>query len=182
MNGGRSFSPQATDVQAVAAIGAVIFAGTWKHGVFASRDGGATFQHQAGFPSNDIRSVCVVNRGKDSVVYAATARDGVCRSQDRGASWTALGPGRDFFWSLSADEERVYAVSLEKAIYIGRRTGRNPGKSYSTRMMPTASRVTLTEDGSQSRHRPGPTTLKILESRGSASRCRAGRNYLLCCI
>ncbi|MDD9927251.1 MAG: hypothetical protein OXR03_15615 [Rhodospirillaceae bacterium] len=117
LNGGRSLSPQATDVQAVAAIGAVIFAGTWKHGLFVSRDGGATFQHQAGFPSNDIRSVRVVSRGKDSVVYAATARDGVFRSHDRGASWTALGPGRDFFWSRSADEERVYAVSLETAIY-----------------------------------------------------------------
>ena len=117
MNGGRSLSPQATDVQAVAAIGAVIFAGTWKHGLFVSWDGGATFQHQAGFPSNDIHSVRVDNRRKDSVVYVATARDGVFRSQDRGRSWTAQGLGRDFFWSLSADEEREYAVLLEKAIY-----------------------------------------------------------------
>ena len=117
MNGGSSLSPQATDVQAVAAIGKVVFAGTWKHGLFVSRDSGARFQRQTDFPSSDIRSFRVVGTGPDKVIYAATTRDGVFRSSDSGVTWSPLGPGRDFFWSLSADDKHVYAVSLEKAVY-----------------------------------------------------------------
>lgn len=120
LNGSRPLSPEATDVQAVAAAGAeVVLAGTWKHGLFISRDGGSSFQPHGTFPSRDIRDFRVVSRTSGDVVYAATARQGVFRSLDMGKSWKAMGPNSDFFWSLSgtADGRDLFAVSLEKSIY-----------------------------------------------------------------
>ncbi len=120
LNGGASLSPEATDVQAVAVVGGdVVLAGTWKHGLFVSRDSGGTFERHAGFPSSDIRDFHVIADGGGAVVYAATARDGVFLSTDAGETWRSLGPGRDFFWSLAGlrDGRAVYAVSLEKAVY-----------------------------------------------------------------
>ena len=127
LNEGRSLSAQASDVQAVASIGReVVFAGTWKHGLFISRNGGVRFERQARFPSSDIRDFLVRTEGTAKVIYAATARDGVFRSRDEGRTWEPLGPGRDFIWSLSTprDGSSLYAVSLEKSIHrLARKTG-----------------------------------------------------------
>lgn len=127
LNEGRSLSAQASDVQAVASIGReVVFAGTWKHGLFISRNGGMRFERQARFSSSDIRYFLVRTEGTSKVIYAATARDGVFRSRDEGRTWEPLGPGRDFIWSLSAsrDSSSLYAVSLEKSIHrLARKTG-----------------------------------------------------------
>lgn len=124
LNDGRSVSPRASDVQAVAALGGVILAGTWKHGLFVSRDGGASFKPAPALPSKDVRGLLVVG-GEDPIIYTATARDGVFRSEDRGQSWRSIGPGQDFFWSLAHKEDQLFAVSLEKATY---RCDRDAGK------------------------------------------------------
>lgn len=120
LNGGAPLSPEATDVQAVAAVGEdIVLAGTWKHGLFISTDKGESFSWAAGFPSNDIRDFHVSTAQGEAVVYAATARNGIFSSSDSGKTWNSLGPSKDFFWSVTAsgDGDIVYAVSLESATF-----------------------------------------------------------------
>jgi len=178
LNEGRSLSPQASDVQAVAAIGGkVVFAGTWKHGLFISRDGGKRFERHPRFPSTDIRSFLATTESAGSVNYAAIARDGVFRSRDKGMNWDSIGPGNDFFWSLSASRESgsLYAVSLEKSIY---RLARNSASwekifdqedSYGLAVGPAGQRLAIQRG-------PGPTCLKMPVRLGSDWRCRNARN------
>ncbi len=113
-NGNRPLAPMATDVQAVAAVSAdLLLAGTWKHGLYVSRDGGRSFTRAAGFPSADIRDL----QTKGGKIYAATARHGIFASKDQAKSWTALGPGKDFFWSISVARRALYASSPETGVH-----------------------------------------------------------------
>ena len=51
LNGNRPLAPEASDVQAVAAFSRdVLLAGTWKQGLYISRDDGASFARHADFP------------------------------------------------------------------------------------------------------------------------------------
>ena len=113
-NGNKPLHPKATDVQAVLAVSKqVMLAGTWKHGLYISRNGGQSFDRISGFPSADIRDLQLA----DGVIYAATARHGVLASSDVGRTWKALGPGDDFLWSLTVAGDDVFANSPEKAVY-----------------------------------------------------------------
>ncbi len=113
LNGNRSLAPDATDVQAVVAFSSkILLAGTWKHGLYISRDGGRQFFPVAEFPSSDIRDLQVADR----VIYAATGRQGVFASDDQGKSWKAVGPGEVFFWSLTASKDQLVASSPEQGV------------------------------------------------------------------
>ena len=69
LNSNKPLNGQATDVQAVAAVDANIYlAGTWKHGLFRSSDGGASFS-PVSFPSKDVRGFAVTDSG---VIFAAS--------------------------------------------------------------------------------------------------------------
>lgn len=113
-NDNAPLSPEATDVQAVAAVSAdLLLAGTWKYGLYVSRDGGGSFARVAGFPGADIRDLQVAG---DSI-YAATPRYGILVSTDEAKSWTPIGPNNEFFWSLSTDGDALYASSLESGVF-----------------------------------------------------------------
>lgn len=125
LNGGRPLAAPATDVQAVAyGPDGHVLAGTWKNGLFLSRDGGARFEAQASFPSKDIRDLRAVP-DDPSVIYAATGRDGLFKSEDGGLQWRSLGQKGTFFWSLtlSPSGDAVYAVSLQKKVLRSRDGG-----------------------------------------------------------
>lgn len=114
LNGNRPLGSKATDVQAVAVVSkAILLAGTWKHGLYRSRDGGQEFVRLSNFPSRDIRDLQIA----DGVIYAATGRDGVFSSKDVGESWRALGPGKDFLWSLTAAGGELFASSPETGVF-----------------------------------------------------------------
>jgi uncharacterized protein len=114
LNSNKSLHPKATDVQAVLAVSKqVILAGTWKHGLYVSRNGGENFKQIKPFPSSDIRDLQMAN----GVIYAATARYGVHVSTDAGRSWKPLGPGDDFLWSLTVAGNNLFASSPEKAVF-----------------------------------------------------------------
>ena len=114
LNGGKAVSPAATDVQAVAyGPNGQILAGTWKQGLYVSRDDGAGFERVTDFPETDIRDLLVVP-GNTQVIYAATGRRGLFASEDDGQSWQPLGPDKTFVWSLalsSANTAALYAAS-----------------------------------------------------------------------
>jgi uncharacterized protein len=116
LNGNKSLHPKATDVQAVLAVSKkVLLAGTWKHGLYVSRNSGQSFEQVKPFPSSDIRDLQML----DGVLFAATARHGVHASTDTGRSWKPLGPGDDFLWSLTVASNNLFASSPEKAVYEG---------------------------------------------------------------
>ncbi len=113
-NGNAPLSANATDVQAVAAVSPdLLLAGTWKHGLYASRNGGRKFDRLAGFPGSDIRDLQVVG-GK---IFAATPRHGILVSTDHAKSWTSIGPNQEFFWSVNIIDDAVYASSLDSGVY-----------------------------------------------------------------
>jgi len=114
LNGNQPLSANATDVQAVAPISKeILLAGTWKHGLYRSSDGGQRFVRLPDFPSTDIRDLQIA----DGVVYAATGGDGVFSSSDLGETWQALGPGKDFLWSLTVADGRLLASSPEAGVF-----------------------------------------------------------------
>ena len=114
LNGNQPLHSKATDVQAVAIVSKeILLAGTWKHGLYRSSNGGKNFAKLANFPSQDIRDLQI----KDGVIFAATGRDGVFASSDLGGSWKALGPKNDFLWSLTAMQEGLFASSPEAGVF-----------------------------------------------------------------
>jgi len=114
LNGNKPLARQASDVQAVAVFSkTVLLAGTWKHGLYISRDSGAKFTKIANFPSSDIRDLQVA----DGIIYAATGGQGIFKSADKGASWQALGTVREFFWSITASHRELFANSLGQGVY-----------------------------------------------------------------
>ena len=86
LNGGASLDPEASDVQVlVYGPNQSVLAGTWKHGLYRSRDGGETFAKHEGFPSPDVRDLKGA-MNEPQVFSAATERDGLFRSLDGGAT------------------------------------------------------------------------------------------------
>ncbi len=119
-NGNAPLAPQATDVQAVAAVSAeLLLAGTWKQGLYVSRDGGGSFSRVTGFPGADVRDLKVAG----DKIYAATPRHGILVSTDAAKTWTSMGPNREFFWSLDVVGDALYASSLEGGVYRWRNGG-----------------------------------------------------------
>lgn len=113
-NGNRALAPKATDVQAVLAFSSdLLLAGTWKHGLYVSRDAGARFARLEGFPSKDIRDL----QTDGTRIFAATARHGIFVSEDQAKTWTAIGPNKDFLWSIALADGALYASSLETGVH-----------------------------------------------------------------
>ena len=82
LNSNKPLHPSATDVQAVAFVTEnIALAGTWKHGLFRSTDGGQNFVAQANFPSRDVRAFVQADSG---LLFAATGNRGVLSSRDNG--------------------------------------------------------------------------------------------------
>ena len=120
LNGGQPLNPEASDVQALAfGAGGEIFAGTWKQGLFRSRDQGAGFERDATFPDKDVRDLKLF-AGAAPGIYAATGTKGVVRSLDDGKTWDVLGPEKAFVWSLTISqpsEAALYAVSPSSGVH-----------------------------------------------------------------
>lgn len=134
LNQGKALDSSTSDVQAVAyGPDETILAGTWKRGLFVSRDGGKSFEKVDGFPESDIRDLLVVP-GEPTRLYAATGRSGVISSEDGGRSWRVRGPERAFFWSLEQIADRLYAASPSGGLF----ESRDGGESWSS---------TFTDDG-----------------------------------
>lgn len=85
LNSGEALCDSCSDVQAVCFIDDKTFlAGTWKNGIYLSKDAGKSFKRIKGFPSNDIRSI---KKSPSGIVYAATTTHGILKSEDQGRTW-----------------------------------------------------------------------------------------------
>lgn len=123
LNQGKALDPMAADVQAVAyGPGEAVLAGTWKRGLFISRDGGTNFENIEDFPESDIRDLLVVP-GEPNRIYAATGRRGVIASDDGGLTWQVQGPDKTFLWSLARSEEALFAASPNGGLFESRDRG-----------------------------------------------------------
>ena len=116
LNSNKSLHKSATDVQAVMPVTpSIMLAGTWKHGLYRSSDGGASFSRVKGFPSNDVRSLAV--QGK--ALFAATGDRGIAKSIDNGQSWSTTSLDTGYFWSVrtSTDGSALLASSPAKGLF-----------------------------------------------------------------
>ena len=116
LNSNKSLHKSATDVQAVLPVSPkIMLAGTWKHGLYRSVDGGANFKRVKGFPSNDVRSLAE----QGTALFAATGDRGIAKSTDNGKSWSTTSLNTGYFWSVraSTDGSALLASSPAKGLY-----------------------------------------------------------------
>jgi photosystem II stability/assembly factor-like uncharacterized protein len=83
-----------------------VFAGTWGYGVFASTDGGATWQSRnTGLTELDVSAVSLSPEfTSDRTVLVATKRAGIFKSTDAGSLWTRINKGLD----IQTDQTKVH--------------------------------------------------------------------------
>lgn len=82
-----------TDVHAFGAGRDVLYGAAVDGGLFASTDGGATWEVRAADGTQAFFGRIVVDPGDDDHLFAADAQRGVAESTDGGRSWTALDTG-----------------------------------------------------------------------------------------
>jgi photosystem II stability/assembly factor-like uncharacterized protein len=104
------FGRSATSIQALAIGGnGTVYAGSFGHGVFRSRDRGAIWEPVGvGVTDSYILSLAVTREGS---VYAGTFRGGIFRSRDEGKTWQPVNAGLKHLEvkALMAVDEELYA-------------------------------------------------------------------------
>jgi len=127
LNNGKAISPYSSDIQAIAVANdkeKTIYAGTWKEGLFVSRDHGQSWSSDKNAPSSDIRSI-KTGIQNPSLVYAATSTFGVMKSTDAGKTWQRNEPETidstfQFAWSVEIDESNdniCYAQTFNRGVW-----------------------------------------------------------------
>lgn len=115
----------------------VIFANVGGVGLARSADGGKSWTQPAssGLPADVIQLAA----GKDGVLYAASPRSGIVRSDDDGNSFAPTGPLNAAALALAAsatDANTIYA-GTDAGLFVST----NAGKSWTQRQVPVGSQV-----------------------------------------
>ena len=127
LNNGEPIDPYVADIQAVAESklpNPILWAGTWKNGMFKSLDYGETWVKDMSCPSSDIRSIRTGIQNP-SLIYAATSTFGVIKSTDRGATWhrntpAVIDSSFAFAWSIEidpVDDRIIYAQTFGDGVW-----------------------------------------------------------------
>ncbi len=122
LNEGKPLSLEVEDVQAVEIVNKTTYlAGTWKNGLFITKNAGETWQKLKDFPSNDIR--CIQRANKTKLIYAATTDYGIMKSFDNGYTWEACIEDSTRVnlasWSIEIDpknDSTIYAMTFGRKI------------------------------------------------------------------
>ena len=122
-NDGKALNPEVTDVQAVVIVNDSIFlAGTWKNGLYRTRDAGNSWDKLDSFPASDIRAIRI-SESHPEHIFAATVSHGIMRSTDLGSSWHPCSADslrkRLASWSMEVDPtnpSRLYALTYSNGI------------------------------------------------------------------
>lgn len=89
INKGHPLSIAAEDVQTIVVSpydDNLIYAGTWKNGLYKSSDGGTSFTKVENFPSPDIRSIIFHPQNNDYILVATTTH-GIVTTVDNCKNW-----------------------------------------------------------------------------------------------
>jgi len=104
-------------------VGHLIYAGTMKNGLFASRDGGKTWAPTAPLFGKQWIQKIVLNRAKPGHLFVSVLGKGFFKSTDQGKTWIKLEgglPGDDVL-SLAIDPKdsnRLYAGAHNQGIFL----------------------------------------------------------------
>mgnify|MGYP000619169386 CR=1 FL=1 len=89
MNRGKPLSKESEDVQTIESSphdANLIYAGTWKNGLYKSSDSGNTFKKVENFPSKDIRAIIFHPKNNHQILVATTSH-GIVETQNNGETW-----------------------------------------------------------------------------------------------
>lgn len=122
-DGSRTFEQSneglpATDIHALGAGEGVIYAASPAAGVFASTDGGASWEVRTGQVGQSFMGRIVVDPRDPEHLLAPDMANGVVESADGGQTWSILTPLRGVMWVSwdPADPERLVATSMSAAM------------------------------------------------------------------
>lgn len=118
-------SPTSRDVQTIEVSpfnSNLIYAGTWKEGLFKSTDGGNTFSKDTSFVSNDVRKV-LFDVNNENRIFIASATHGLILSEDTGKTWKSVAKEKllaeEAVWGLfqhPVDNKAVFALTYNKGL------------------------------------------------------------------
>jgi hypothetical protein len=135
LNQGKSLSKEAEDVQTIESSPHdknMIFAGTWKNGLFKSTDSGNTFMKVDNFPSNDVRAIIYHPKNKHHILVATTSH-GIVETMNNGETWLSkdneyLKSNFRALWNLAQSPYNpnvLYALTIKQGLYISEDFGKN---------------------------------------------------------
>ena len=135
LNQGKSLSKGAEDVQTIESSPHetnLIYAGTWKNGLFKSTDSGNTFTKVENFPSNDIRAVIYHPKNKNQILIATTSH-GIVETANNGETWESkdadyLKSNFKALWNLVQSPYNpsvLYALSIGQGLHKSDDFGKN---------------------------------------------------------
>ncbi len=127
LNNGKPIGVYVSDIQAIEKSSdpeKTLYAGTWKNGLYKSKDDGQTWQKDLNFPSSDVRSI---KSGIQTplLIYAATSYLGVVKSIDGGKTWKGndaktINSTFQFVWSIEIDKNDdniIFAQTFNSGIW-----------------------------------------------------------------
>jgi photosystem II stability/assembly factor-like uncharacterized protein len=122
LNNGEAVCTECENIQAVCMVDPKTYlVGTWKNGLFISKDGGKSFKAVKDFPAKDVRSIRASESGR---VFAATTSHGILVSDDKGKKWNAIHDASLnktlSSWTLRihpGSKNIVYAMTFQDGIY-----------------------------------------------------------------
>jgi photosystem II stability/assembly factor-like uncharacterized protein len=122
LNQGKALCDSCEDVQTVCWVNEnTILAGTWKNGIFLSKNSGKSFDKVKSVKATDIRSIRKSRTGK---IFAATTTEGILVSDNNGKKWNRLHDEALIddlaSWNIRihpSSNQIIYAMSFKKGIY-----------------------------------------------------------------
>jgi len=135
LNQGKPLSKEAEDVQTIESSPHdknVIYAGTWKNGLFKSNDDEKTFIKVENFPSKDVRAIIYHPKNKHHILVATTSH-GIVETMNNGETWLSkdgeyLKSNFRALWNLAQSPYNpnvLYALTIKQGFHKSEDFGKN---------------------------------------------------------
>ncbi len=123
LNQGKPLSKETEDIQTIESSPLdknLIYAGTWKNGLFKSTDSGNSFLKMENFPSKDVRAIIYHPKNRNHILVATTSH-GIVETQNNGETWEVKGADylKSNFVSLWNLVQSPYNPNVMYALCIG---------------------------------------------------------------
>ncbi|MCB0279381.1 MAG: hypothetical protein KDD94_07765 [Calditrichaeota bacterium] len=140
LNDGKPLSEDVEDVQTIEVSphnSDIIYAGTWKNGLFKSIDQGKHFVKVDNFPVNDIRSI-IFSPTNPNTIGIATGTHGFFKTSDAGKYWTDMASPFKKTWMIKQSPfylSDLYALTVDDGLYYSLNNGQTWKKVYDTKQI-----------------------------------------------